>query len=115
MTQHTLFALTAQAVIYCALGDLWIGAWAASAYFFGREYAQAEQRVIQKYYCNRRAYAPLWCGLQPRAWTLKGLFDWIIPACVVFSVATVCHFGRLPSVHRSDFVKEWTPKVNSQN
>ena len=116
MTQHTLFALTAQAVIYCALGDLWVGAWAASAYFLGREYAQAEQRVIQRHYGNRRANAPLWCGLEPRAWTLKGLFDWIIPTSVVFSVAVafhskpLCDFGRLPLASRSDSMPEWTTK-----
>ena len=87
MTSHTLIALVIQSVLWCLFGDPFYGAFAASWYFVGREYAQAEQRVIQWFYGNRRALAPIWCGLEPRAWTLKGLFDWIIPTCVVFSVA----------------------------
>ena len=56
--------------------------WLPSAFFIGRELAQAEQRVISTYYNNKRVKAPWYCGFEKRAWTVKGLLDWSIPVGV---------------------------------
>ena len=61
---------------------------AAACFYMGREHAQAEQRVISKYYGNKRSNAPWWCGFEQRAWTVKGVLDWVLPL-VVFIIASV--------------------------
>ena len=60
----------------------------AACFYMGREHAQAEQRVINQRYINKRASAPWWCGFEYRAWTVKGILDWILPL-IVFIIASV--------------------------
>ena len=76
---HLITSLFAQLVLALLLDNVWVGFFAASFYYIGREVAQAEQRVIQNYYNNKRANAPWWCGFQIRAWTVKGFLDWFLP------------------------------------
>jgi hypothetical protein len=85
--QHPVIALVIQAIIGLASGDWWTGAAAGSFYFVGREYAQAEYRNIEANYHGRRSLMPYFGGLEPRAWTLKGLLDWILPSLTVTAVA----------------------------
>jgi hypothetical protein len=87
MFDHSLIALAIQAIFAIFFKDLWLGAVAGSFYFIGREYAQAEHRNIQNNYHGLRSNMPFWGGLQPRAWTLKGLVDFILPTVVVVIVA----------------------------
>lgn len=84
---HPVIALVLQAIIGLVSGDWWVGAAAGSCYFIGREYAQAEHRVIQQYYGGRRVNMPFWGGFEPRAWTIKGLLDFILPSlgCVAMA------------------------------
>lgn len=84
---HPVIALVLQAIIGIASGDWWAGAAAGSFYFIGREYAQAEYRNIEHFYGGRRANMPYFGGLEPRAWTIKGLLDWILPSITVTAVA----------------------------
>jgi hypothetical protein len=84
---HPVIALVLQAIIGVISDDWWIGAAAGSFYFIGREYAQAEQRNIEANYGGRRANMPYWGGLELRAWTLKGLTDFIYPSTAVVIVA----------------------------
>jgi hypothetical protein len=84
---HSLIALAIQSVIALASGDWWTGAAAGASYFWGREYAQAEYRNIERNYGGRRANMPFWGGLQPRAWTLKGILDFVLPTLAVSAVA----------------------------
>jgi len=84
---HPVIALVIQAIIGLASGDWWTGAVAGSFYFIGREYAQAEYRNIEHNYGGFRRNMPYWGGLEPRAWTLKGLLDWILPSLEVTAVA----------------------------
>jgi hypothetical protein len=84
---HPVIALVLQAIIGIASGDWWAGAAAGSFYFVGREYAQAEYRAIEHFYGGRRANMPYFGGLEPRAWTIKGLLDWILPSITVTAVA----------------------------
>lgn len=84
---HPVIALVLQAIIGLVSGDWWVGAAAGSFYFIGREYAQAEYRNIEHYYGGRRANMPYWGGFEPRAWTVKGLLDFILPTICVTLVA----------------------------
>ena len=61
---------------------------AAVCFYIGREHAQAEQRVINQYYGNKRANAPWWCGFERRAWNSKSVVDWLGPL-VVAIVASI--------------------------
>ena len=84
---HPVIALILQAVIGLACGDGWVGAAAGSFYFIGREYAQAEYRNIEANYGGKRSNMPYFGGIEPRAWTLKGLTDFIYPSAAVVAVA----------------------------
>lgn len=82
---HVLIALCIQAIV-AQFAGWWAGAALAAGYFIGREFAQAEYRVIEAHY-KRRDDMPLWGGFEARAWTGKGLIDWIAPAAAVCAVA----------------------------
>jgi len=84
---HPVIALVLQTIIGLVSGDWWVGAAAGSFYFIGREYAQAEYRNIEQNYDGIRARMPYFGGLEPRAWTLKGLLDFILPSIVVVAMA----------------------------
>jgi hypothetical protein len=84
---HPVIALVLQAIIGLASGDWWTGAAAGSFYFVGREYAQAEYRNIEHNYNGYRRNMPYFGGLEARAWTLKGLLDFILPSIAVVAVA----------------------------
>lgn len=84
---HSLIALAIQSVIALASGNWWTGAAAGASYFWGREYAQAESRNIEHNYGGRRANMPFWGGLEARAWTLKGILDFVLPTLAVSAVA----------------------------
>lgn len=84
---HPVIALVIQAIVALLSGDWWAGAAAGSFYFVGREYAQAEYRNIEHHYGGRRANMPYFGGLEPRAWTLKGITDFIYPSIAVVTVA----------------------------
>jgi hypothetical protein len=84
---HPVIALVIQSIVGIASGDWWVGAAAGSFYFIGREYAQAEYRNIEANYGGRRINMPYWGGFEPRAWTLKGLTDFVLPSIAVAIVA----------------------------
>lgn len=56
--------------------------WLTSVFFIGREHAQAEYRVIENHYGGLRGNGPWWLGFEPRAWTVKGIMDWVLPILV---------------------------------
>lgn len=61
-------------IVYAAVG--------MTMYYFGREFAQAEYRIIEANYHRDRDIAPWYCGFMPAAWNLKGLTDFLLPATV---------------------------------
>jgi hypothetical protein len=65
----------------------WAGAFAGAFFFIGREHAQAEYRVIQKFYGGKRANMPWWGGFDPKAWDLKSMLDWLLPTVSGFMIA----------------------------
>jgi len=82
---HIALALAIQLVL--APFGLWVGAAAASVFFIGREITQAEYRNIEHNYGGKRANMPWYGGFEPRAWTIKGLLDWILPSVAVIALA----------------------------
>jgi len=86
---HAVVALVVQAAVGLLFGAWWLAAAATTAFFIGREHAQAEYRVIGQYYGGKRANMPWYGGFRPEAWTRKGLLDWVSPA-VVTAVVAIC-------------------------
>jgi hypothetical protein len=84
---HIVLALAIQCPIGLLSGNWWMGAAAGAAFFLGREIAQAEYRNIEHNFGGRRANMPWWGGFEPRAWTRKGLLDWLLPSAAVIAVA----------------------------
>ena len=84
-----VIALVLQAIIGLATGDWWIGAAAGSFFFVGREHAQAEYRNIKHTYGGLRRNMPWWGGMERRAWTTKGLLDFILPSIACVAVAAL--------------------------
>jgi len=87
MLTHTLIALALQLICAWFTSDLWLGAAIGTAFYVGRELAQAEYRIIYTHYGRKRANAPWWCGFDRRAWTVKGVADWAVPSVIVFFFA----------------------------
>jgi hypothetical protein len=67
--------------------DWWFGALFASGYYIGREMAQAEYRVIQKYY-GGRSNMPWYGAFEARGWDRKSMLDWILPTTATIAIAT---------------------------
>jgi hypothetical protein len=56
-----------------------------TAFFIGREEAQAEERYINRFANRKRANAPWYCGFIPKAWNLDSLvLDMILPSILAF-------------------------------
>jgi len=88
--QHTIMALIAQAAIGLLTGNWWAGAALGSAYFIGREVAQAEYRWIEHYGNGRRANMPWWGRFDQRVWPkLDQWLDWFAPLLATCAVAWV--------------------------
>lgn len=88
--EHTIAALIVQIVIGRLTRNWWAGAALASAYFFGREIAQAEYRWIELYGHGLRANMPWWGPFDLRVWPkLDQWIDWMGPAVSTCLVAIV--------------------------
>jgi hypothetical protein len=83
---HIPLALVMQFVISLQF-NVWVGAAFAIGFFLSREITQTEYRNIEHNYGGKRANMPWYGGFEPRAWTVKGLLDWILPSVVVFALA----------------------------
>lgn len=86
--EHIILALAVQAAIGLATGNWWAGAGVASAYFLGREAAQAEYRWIELYGEGLRANMPWWGPFDLRVWTkLDQWIDWLGPLLATCTLA----------------------------
>ena len=61
---------------------------AIAGFYIGREIAQAEYRVIEKYYGRHRNLMQWYDPFLPRAWTLKSFLDWFLPLLVVIGMTS---------------------------
>jgi hypothetical protein len=77
--EHSTYALLFMAIIGLLTGNWFAGACVGSAFFVGREHAQAEYRVIEHFYEGKRANAPWYGGFERRAWNLKSILDFVLP------------------------------------
>jgi hypothetical protein len=90
--EHPAYALLFMAIIVLLTGNLFAGACFGSAFFVGREHAQAEYRVIQKFYDGKRANMPWYGGFEPRGWDMKSMLDWILPTVITMTIALLSSF-----------------------
>jgi len=74
---HILPALAMQLLL--SPFSWWAGALLAAGFYLGREHAQAEYRVIQKFYDGKRANMPWYGGFESRAWNVKSILDFVLP------------------------------------
>lgn len=79
MIQHPAYALLFMAIIGLLTNNWLAGAMLGVGFFLGREHAQAEYRVIQKFYEGKRANMPWYGGFEPRGWDLKSILDFGLP------------------------------------
>ena len=61
----------------------------SSAFYCGREHAQAEYRAIKSFYGGKRVNAPWWCWFERRAWDVKSAVDWLGPVAIAVAVMAV--------------------------
>jgi hypothetical protein len=86
--EHSAYALLFMAIIGLLTGNWFAGACFGSAFFLGREHAQAEYRVIQAYYEGKRTNMPWYGGFESKAWSLKSVLDFGLPI-IVTTIALV--------------------------
>ncbi len=77
--EHPAYALLFMAIVGLLTSNWFAGACFGSAFFVGREHAQAEYRVIQKFYEGKRANMPWYGGVEPRGWDRKSVLDFVLP------------------------------------
>ena len=53
-----------------------------AAFYLGREITQAEYRYIEEFCDRKRSRMPWYAVIVPEAWTVKGIFDWVLPLAV---------------------------------
>ena len=87
--EHAAIALIMQAFIGLLTGNWWMGAAFGTAFFIGREHAQAEDRYIEANGGSRykTPQAPEWAVFNLKYWDRDALLDWIIPMVAVVLVA----------------------------
>lgn len=105
--EHTLAALAVQTIVGRSTGNWWAGAALPSAYFLGREVAQAEYRWIESFGDGLRANMPWHAVLDPRVWQTADQFaDWLGPIAACSALAL---FAELRQSERSGALSEDPP------
>lgn len=95
--EHIALALLVQAAVGLLTRNWWAGAALASAYFIGREAAQAEYRWIELYGAGLRANMPWWAAFDLRVWPkLDQWIDWFGPLASTCTLATIMTRCRVP-------------------
>jgi hypothetical protein len=86
--QHIIAALAVQVACRMLTGSWRLGAAIASAYFIGRELAQAEYRWIEWFGHGLRKNMPWWGPFDMRVWTtLDQWVDWLGPLLATSTLA----------------------------
>ena len=89
--EHVLISLGSTATGE-ALGNCWAGASAGAAIFWGREQAQDEQRLIQRFYGNQRSNMPPLAGFyDTRAWDHHSITDFVYPTIAAYSTCALIY------------------------
>jgi hypothetical protein len=93
--EHSGYALLFMAIVGLLTANWFAGACFGSAFFVGREHAQAEYRVIQTYYGGKRANMPWYGGFEPRGWDRKSVLDFVLPIAATAIVLIIVKFVGL--------------------
>jgi len=94
---HAITMACIQFVAYLLGWNLWGTALFFSAWYIGREIAQAEYRYIERRGSGVRSNMPWWKGLDVGHWTMKSVVDALLPAIVGFGLAWLAYnHHRLP-------------------
>ena len=93
--EHSVYALLFMAIIGLLTGNWLAGACVGSAFFIGREHAQAEYRVIEHFYEGKRANMTWYGGFEIRAWSLKSILDFGLPIIVTTIALLIINFTGL--------------------
>ena len=93
--EHPAYALLFMAIIGLLTGNWLAGACVGSAFFIGREHAQAEYRVIEHFYEGKRANMPWYGGFEIRGWNLKSILDFGLPIIVTTIALLIIKFTGL--------------------
>ena len=88
--EHALIALLMQ-LPFGIFGYWWIGAVFGSAFFLGREHAQAEELYLKINALKRIdvSLLELKVLISKEAWSLDALLDWIFPLISVVFIASI--------------------------
>ncbi len=93
--EHIALALFLQTITARLTSSWWAGAGVASAYFLGRELAQAEYRWIEYLGHGLRTNMPWWAPFDRRVWTtLDQWMDWAGPIAATSALALWMHRAR---------------------
>ena len=93
--EHSAYALLFMAIVGLLTGNWFAGACVGSAFFIGREHAQAEYRVIEHFYEGKRANMPWYGGFEIRVWNLKSILDFGLPIIVTTIALLIIKFMGL--------------------
>jgi hypothetical protein len=93
--EHSAYALLFMAIVGLLTGNWFAGACFGSAFFVGREHAQAEYRVIEKFYEGKRANMPWYGGFERRAWDVKSILDFVLPIAATAIALLIVKFMGL--------------------
>ena len=93
--EHSAYALLFMAIVGLLTGNWFAGACVGSAFFIGREHAQAEYRVIEHFYEGKRANMPWYGGFEIRVWNLKSILDFGLPIIVTTIALLIINFMGL--------------------
>jgi hypothetical protein len=80
--EHSAYSLLFMAIVGLLTSNWLAGAMLSIGFFLGREHAQAEYRVIQKFYEGKRANMPWYGGFEPHGWDIKSILDFGLPIIV---------------------------------
>lgn len=87
---HVIIVAVIQLIVGYLTGNYWFGAIFGTAYYLGREVAQAEDRWVKE--VSHLYEKALWQkarALDPRAWNTKSVLDWVLPMVVTVAIAVV--------------------------
>lgn len=91
---HGLMAIAFQIAFGLVTGDFITGAAAGMGFFFGREHAQAEERIIKSKYGGKRENMPFLGGFERSAWNVPSFLDMIVPVIMTAAVYFVVTYYK---------------------
>ena len=87
--EHTLYAILLALPVTLLTGSWWAGSAFGSAFFIGREHAQAEIEYL--FHTKKKRHEVKWLELKvltfKKAWSTDAILDWVVPTVVLSILA----------------------------